>query len=433
MQARTPSLLDELMIAHVSQWVLPVSQPPIREGAVVVDGDRIQRVGPAAAVLAGFDGLICDHGAGAILPGLVNCHVHLEFSGLAGRVPPQESWEDWLEATLAAYGALNANDLALAIPPAIEAMWQSGTVLVGEVTNTGASWSHLHQGPLAYQLFYECLGFDLLDCPDLGQAFPFLGQPETAAHPWISAAAHAPYSVSAPLFRAIQAWNGCRSRPQMVHLAESRAELDFLAKGKGFFEDLLKRRGRWVSHFTPPNLSPAAYLKSLEFLGPRTLAVHGGWLSQADCDLLAETGTWLVICPRANRYTGAGVPPVPELLSAGALLALGTDSLAGNWDLNLFREMQWLAKNFPAHPGDLWLRLGSLNGARALGRDRDWGSLEPGKMAALGFIPLNGEPDFWRELFAAGAAGKFRWLGGPVGVSPRGASGPDAKGDLHGC
>ena len=69
------------MIAHVSKWVLPVSGPPIRDGAVVVAGDRIAAVGPAAEVLTGFTGLICDHGDGAILPGLVNCHVHLEFSG----------------------------------------------------------------------------------------------------------------------------------------------------------------------------------------------------------------------------------------------------------------------------------------------------------------------------------------------------------------
>ncbi|MDP1762119.1 MAG: hypothetical protein Q8L43_07850, partial [Deltaproteobacteria bacterium] len=74
------------MIAHVSSWVLPVSEAPIRDGAVVVEGDRIAAVGPAAEVLAGFTGLICDHGDGAILPGLANCHVHLEFSGLAGKV-----------------------------------------------------------------------------------------------------------------------------------------------------------------------------------------------------------------------------------------------------------------------------------------------------------------------------------------------------------
>ncbi len=105
------------------------------------------------------------------------------------------------------------------------------------------------------------------------------------------------------------------------------------------------------------------------------------------------------------------MPPVKQLVQAGVNLALGTDSLAGNWDLNLFGEMRWLHRNFPAYPGDLWLRLGTINGARALGRDRELGSLEPGKKAALGFIPLPGTPgDFWLELYRAGAMGKFRWL-----------------------
>ena len=95
------------MIAHVSKWVLPVSQPPIRDGAVLVRGHKILAVGPAREVLPGFKGLICDHGEGAILPGLVNCHAHLEFSALAGRIPPQERWEEWLEAALAQREALD--------------------------------------------------------------------------------------------------------------------------------------------------------------------------------------------------------------------------------------------------------------------------------------------------------------------------------------
>jgi len=399
------------MIAHVSTWVLPVSGPPIRDGAVVVKGDRIAAVGPAAEVLSGFTGLICEHGHGAILPGVVNCHVHLEFSALAGRVGPQARWEDWLEATLTASGALSPEEVEAGIGCGIEALRRSGAVLVGEVTNTGASWPLLTQSLLSYHLFYECLGFNLLETFNLPELFPFFGRPEVAAAPWVSAAAHAPYSVSAALFQAVAEWNTARSRLQMVHLAESQAEIDFLARGNGFFEGLLKRRGRWVPNFSAPRLSPPAYLDRLEFLGPRTLTVHGTQLSAADCDLLAGTGAWLVLCPRANRYTGAGAPPVPELLQAGVNLALGTDSLAGNWDLNLFGEMLWLHKNFPAWPGALWLRQGTLNGARALGRDQEFGSLTPGKQAAFGFIPLTGSRDFWGELFSAGAAGKWRWLG----------------------
>ncbi len=399
------------MTAHVANWVLPITSPPIREGAVVVENGCIVRMGPAQEVLKGFSGQVCDHGPGAILPGVVNCHVHLEFSALAGRVPPQERWEDWLEATLAESARLSPAEVDAGIFRGIEALEQSGAALVGEVTNTGASWPHLEQAALQYHLFYECLGFDLLEQKDLTEWFPFFSHPWVAAAAPVSAAAHAPYSVSAPLFRAIRDWNAARGRPQAVHLGESRAEEEFLARGNGFFEGLLRRRGRWVADFSPPRLSPGAYLEHLGFLGRSTLTVHGVWLEAGDLEALRRSGTWMVLCPRANRYTGAGTPPVEELIGAGIPLALGTDSLAGNWDLNLFAEMLWLYRNFPAYPGDLWLRLGTINGALALGRDGDLGSLEAGKTAALGFIPLKSAADFWDELYTAGARGEFCWLG----------------------
>jgi cytosine/adenosine deaminase-related metal-dependent hydrolase len=91
-------------------------------------------------------------------------------------------------------------------------------------------------------------------------------------------------------------------------------------------------------------------------------------------------------------------------------LALGTDSLAGNHDLNLFGEMLWLHKKYRNVPEGRWLRLGTLQGARALQREYDFGSLEPGKKASLGFIPLAREKGFWEELYTRGAAGEWRWL-----------------------
>ncbi len=289
-------------------------------------------------------------------------------------------------------------------------MRQSGTALVGEVTNTGVSWPYLEKSLLSYHLFYECLGFDLQEPFSLSERFPFLARPEVAGSPYISAAAHAPYSVSAALFQAVSRWNRERRRPQMVHLAESRAEMNFLARGNKFLKSLLQSRGRWVEGYQPPGIGPAAYLETLSFLGKRTLTVHGTRLDAEEIALLARTGSRVVLCPRANRYTGAGTPPVAKLVRARVPLALGSDSLAGNWDLNLFAEMRWLHRVFPAYPGDLWLRLGTLSGARALGREGDFGSLEPGKKAALGFIPLNGGQEFWEDLFTTGSQGKFRWL-----------------------
>ena len=396
--------------AHTGRWVLPVSGPPIAGGAVLVAGDRIRAVGPAAEVLRGFTGPVCDHGNGAILPGLVNCHTHLEFSALAGMIPPQERWQDWLELTLAAFPQVRPEQREAGIRRGLEDLRRYGAAAVADISNSGESLTHLGTAPLDYQLFFECLGFDLLDLKRLEEAFPFFAGAGADADPGVAAAAHAPYSVSPALFRAIKEWNGARNRPQSVHLGESAAETGFLAEGGGFFQGLLERRGRWTPGFQPPGLTPAAYLDSLDFLDGNTLAVHGCWLNSADCALLARANSWLVLCPRANAYTSAGAPPVTDLLRAGVRLALGTDSLAGNHDLNLFGEMLWLYRRYPQYPPDLWLRLGTLEGARALKRDQDLGSLEPGKKAALGFLPLSAAENFWGEFYTNGAAGKWQWL-----------------------
>jgi aminodeoxyfutalosine deaminase len=397
---------------HQARWVIPVEGPVLADGAVAVIGDRIAAVGPAAEILATQQpgtALHYDHGEGAIIPALVNAHVHLEFTTLRHAIAPQKNLPAWLQTAIDEFNTLAPGEVDQGILDGIAEMRRFGTILAAEVSNTGRSLPLLAASNLAFHYFYECLGFDLLAETSLAEDFHFLAQPSLDSLP-LSAAAHAPYSVSGPLFRRVKAWNRDRGRITSIHLAESREEINFLQQGNGLFQELLARRGRWYEGYNPPGCSPAVYLDRLGFWDLETLAVHGVWLDAQDRELLARRGVWLALCPRSNLHTGAGFPDMIALQQAGLKMALGTDSLASNRDFNLFQEIKSLLEHFPEVQLSDLLAMATINGAAALNRAQDFGSLTPGKKAALLFLPIPAKTPLWPGLLAAGLQGRMSWL-----------------------
>ena len=343
------------------------------------------------------------------MPALVNTHLHLEFTALRQAVPPQANLPAWLLAAIEAFSRLAPGEIERGVREGLAELRRFGTALGAEVSNTGRSLPLLAASPLDFHYFYECLGFDLLAETPLTDDFPFLAREQISSFP-VSAAAHAPYSVSAPLFRRIKAWNRGKSRPTGVHLAESPEEILFLRQGCGPMQELLARRGRWYDDFTPPGCSPAVYLDRLGFWEEPALAVHGVWLEAPDRTILAQRGVWLCLCPRSNLHTGAGLPDLPALQKSGVKLTLGTDSLASCQDFNLFQEMKILLEHFAEVQISDLLAMATINGAAALKRDHDLGSLKPGKKASLLFLPIPPGIPLWPGLLDAGAEGRITWL-----------------------
>lgn len=265
---------------------------------------------------------------------------------------------------------------------AIDEMYRAGTALIGDIANTPDSVAALEAGPVDAVIFREVLGFDVSADAAAAMVEELAGLTSRRSDARVSlrVAAHAPYSVSPALFRALTA--GVPG-PRSVHLAESREECEFLRSGSGAWRQILEARGRWNPRWRPPGCGPVAYLDSLGWLRHDSLLVHGVQLTEAEIRRVADSGATIVTCPRSNAWTGAGVPPVADFYAAGAAVAVGTDSLASAPDLNTFSELACLRRLAPEVPARSILRSATLVGAVALGRGRTHGAIEPSRPAAL--------------------------------------------------
>jgi len=196
---------------------------------------------------------------------------------------------------------------------------------------------------LAAQVFHELLGFNVADpTVRVGAASAAVdaarfGDGEVR----VTLAAHAPYSVSPAMFRAIRVAVDERPAPvTSVHLGESPDEVEFLKQGTGSVRALLEELGVWAANWEPPGTSPVTYLSDLGFLDRCALVVHGVQFDGDDLSRLAALGVTLAACPRSNVHVGVGSPPLEAFYAMDVNVAFGTDSLASVSDLNVFAELK---------------------------------------------------------------------------------------------
>lgn len=366
-------------------WVLPVAGGAVRDGAVAVADGRIAWVGPWRSPERPA-GELLDLGPGVLLPGLVNAHCHVELSYLAGALSGRAGFSAWVAGLVERRAAETREEVRAAAAAALQALAAAGTVAVGDVSNRLEHLDLFEAAGLRAVVFHELLGWDPARAGEIAHAADErLADLPARTGVSVRLAAHAPHSVSPPLFAALQARGG----PACVHLAESPDEARFLCSGDGPWREFLARRVGPVP-FEAPGLSPVRYLESLGVLRRGLLAVHGVQAGRDDCRLLAERGVRVALCPRSNLALGVGLPPVEALLEAGVELCLGSDSLASAPGLDVLDDLRLLRREFPAVPVHHLVEMATRNGALALGLD-DLGTLEPGRRAALAFLPSERE------------------------------------------
>jgi len=361
--------------------VHPVTAPPIEDGAVLVGDDgKISAVGPQSRIPHPPGAESLSFPDAVLVPGLVNTHTHLELTHLAGR-NPEQSFSRWIRRVRALKEETSPEAFEAAAEQGLRDCWAQGVTCVADTGDSGAALRALFRLGGRGIAYHEVFG------PDPAQLETSLAGLKqtihelrrfTSFHAGLGVSPHAPYTVSAPLYRAVAEYAARDGLPIAVHLAESKEETAFVRDGAGPFAAAWGDRGIPVE---ARGVSPVQLLHSLGVLRYGTLCIHTVQLDAQDIAILAAARAGVAHCPLSNRAHGHGTAPLAELRKAGVAVGLGTDSVVSVGALDL-----WAEARAAGLEGEEALRMLTLEGARALCLDRVIGSLEAGKQADLAVI-----------------------------------------------
>ncbi len=388
------------MMVVRARVVLPVTAPPIEDGAVLVSGDRIAAVGRWDGGRGWPSGPVVDAGDTVLMPGLVNAHCHLDYTHLAGHLPPPKRFSDWLHGVLGLKAGWSFSEYAdswlagarellgsgctavmdfEAVPELLPEVWH-GTPLrvISALELTG-----LRAGRSAEDVLGEALErVDRLQPPPTGKS--------------VALAPHAPYSTRPELIRLAAVAARERGMRIACHVAESADEYEMFESGTGAMHQWLRSQ-RDMSDCGMG--TPVAHVARWGLLGEGTILVHMNHLGAGDLGLVAGTGAAVVHCPRSHDYFGHEPFGYARFREAGVPVGLGTDSLmsvrrggvsGGMPKLSMFEEMRlFLERQAGVTPGEV-LGLATVGGARVLGRGGELGEVREGCLADLVVVPWAG-------------------------------------------
>jgi len=382
-----------------SQIVLPVTAPPLEDGAVLISGERITAVGPWKALSMATTGPVIDLGDAVVLPGLVNTHCHLDYTRLAGFLAPPRRFTDWLQSVLGLKAGWSFSEFADSWLAGAGELIRSGCTTVMDFEAVPEllpeAW---HGTPLRVVSAMEITGIRSGRRPEeiveeaIGR---FEGLQPLPAGKALALAPHSPYSTRPELLRLAAVAARERGMPISCHVAESVDEFEMFTESGGPMFQWLKGQ-RDMSDCGKG--SPLKHVAELGLLSARAVLVHLNHLAEGDLEILAKSGSGVVHCPRSHDYFGHVPFEYERMLAAGIPVSLGTDSLlsvrrgsGGMPRLSLFDEMRSFLRSHPKVAPAEVLRMVTVVGASMIGWGGELGELRTGCLADLVVVPYGGE------------------------------------------
>jgi 5-methylthioadenosine/S-adenosylhomocysteine deaminase len=387
---------------YCARWVVPVAAPAFEDGGVAVSGTLILATGTRAELAAQFpEAAREDFGAAAIIPGLVNCHTHLELTAMRGYLEDvEDDFFAWLrKLTVARMTRMTPDDLRVSATwGAVEAA-RAGVTTVGDACNAGdASIGALRDVGLRGVVYQEAIH------PDERAADEMLAKLKVDVARLresenelvrVGVSPHSPYTMSEKLLVGVARYALDDKLPLMIHAAESAYEDELLKHGSGTFAELYVQRGlAWPS----PRMSPIQYLSTRGVLRTRPLLAHCVRVDTADIETIREARASVAHCPKSNLKLGHGRAPFAQM--SGLTRGFGSDSVASNNTCDLLEEARFATLLARLHPheasGEPYTAAHALadatrGGARALGDEgHAAGTLTAGGAADLAVVRLDG-------------------------------------------
>lgn len=387
--------------------VVPISRPPLPDASVAARAGRILQVGERKRVLAAYPKAKEVRWHGVLIPGLVNTHTHLQYTGFSALGAMQFSgFEEWSIAFDELYATrLRDEDWLGAARSGAELAVRSGTTAIADICTDIDAVTAIRDAGLSGYTFFEVMGYDWREWRAGGRErvlneirTALITQTPTAR---IGISPHAPYSLDTPVLAELVELALEADLPVHTHLAESEFEDTYYRSGTGPLADFVGRFGRefQILREGGNGTSAAQFAASLGLLGRKRHVAHGIYVDPEDRAILRETRTPVALCPRSNAVIGLDPPPVAAYLEEGNAICVGTDSLASSPSLDLLgdvRALRDLALEQGYERSDLSRRLleaATIGGAQALHMDSGRhavGSIEPGKRADFAIFPTHG-------------------------------------------
>ncbi|KAA3633893.1 MAG: S-adenosylhomocysteine deaminase [Bacteroidetes bacterium] len=374
-----------------ADYVFPVSQPPIKDGVIVMDVEgKILEVGHQKD----HDPASLDQHVGVLVPGFVNTHCHLELSHMKGKVNTGTGLLPFL-VDVVTYRDFPMEEIQEAIRQGDAEMKREGIVAVGDISNKADTAEVKEKSRIRYYTFVEM--FDFLQEERAQATYEqyqavFEGQSRNNGNK-ISYVPHAPYTVSKALFEIIRSQNNGQQATISIHNQETPHEDNLFLKKEGGFVGFFGGFGVTLDNFSPTGKTAIHY--AMENMDPnqRTLFVHNTMTGDEDIKAAHAWSdhVYWATCANANLYIENRLPNYKLFIDNNARMTIGTDSLTSNWRLSVLDEMKTIAKYQSYVDFETLLRWATLNGAEALGFEDELGSFEVGKNPGVNLLNLNSD------------------------------------------